>query len=285
MRRTVLTLLLGAAACVPPDESVPYGSASFQLGASRATTFGFTTVDGFTARVDQVLIGFDSMTIGEFGVPERCSYRGRGARKNVVFDPRFGLVQTFNGVEGGPCPDVGVVLAAPVATTELGPGATLPDLLTMRERQLHAVVRMTFQQASLERYLRLDFDARTASRFGGCQVQSSTGLARGVVIVAETRATASVAFALETLFRDAASRSAALRYAPFVAADRDGDGVTTMEELDDYPLSSARTYSSLYEQADGSTRGTFGDFVRAQFRFAFTYRDEGQCTGNEPVPP
>jgi len=42
-------------------------------------------------------------------------------------------------------------------------------------------------------------------------------------------------------------------------------------------------YGQFYQLPDGSRRGTFGDYVRALFRFTVMFRTEdGLCIGNEP---
>ena len=55
-----------------------------------------------------------------------------------------------------------------------------------------------------------------------------------------------------------------------------------MEELDTLPLSRLQGLGDFYQLPDGTTAGSFGDFVRVLFRFAFLYRSEGLCVGNEP---
>jgi hypothetical protein len=257
---------------------------AFTITATPATHDGFRDVeDGWSVRIDRALLAFKTMTIGKVGEVGRCAYRGRGAANDMVFDARSGLVQTFNGVEPGDCPDVGIVLGAVGNGTQPGPGATSDDLVLFgRGIPILALVEATATHADATFRVRLAFDERASATFGGCQAST-----RGVAIRAERREQVSVAFGAEALFREAISSTAALRLAPFVEADGRGnaDGVATMDELDAMPLAAARAFGEFYELPDGSRRGSFGDYVRALLRFAFKFRQVGQCVGNDPATP
>lgn len=279
-----------AASCVPADGAISLGSASFTIKATPMTEQGFSTVDTnrrgkldpWQVSIDRVLLSFKTMTIGKVGEEDRCSYRGRGATNDIVFDPRFGIVQTFNGVEQSECPDVGVVFGPPEAGTDIGPGATVKDALDLRAGfAAHALVEATGRRAGKTLRIVLRFDtARTAAKFGGCQAGSS----RGITVIAGARDEATVSFAAEMLFREGVSTTLGTRLEPFEVADADEDGVVTMAEIDAITLLEAagQTGSEFYQLPDGSRSGTFGDYVRQLFRFAVYYRGNGGCVGNEP---
>lgn len=282
------SLALVPVACVPADEAVPLGSVAFTMTASPLTLQGIgpaTFVEGWELRFDRVLLSFKTMTVGKIGDPERCAYRGRGATSDVVFDPRRGLLQTFNGIAPTDCPDVGIVLGPPGDATVPAAGASPEDLLELAAgTPAHVIVEGEAKRAERSYRLALRFDSvRAATEFGGCR----TATARGVRILPDERQRVTVAFAAEALFRESISVSAALRFAPFVEADADGDGdgVITMFDLDSVRLASVAAASALYQLPDGTTRGTFGDYVRAQLRFAFQFGDRGQCVGNERGAP
>ncbi|HVJ93130.1 MAG TPA: hypothetical protein VM580_25190 [Labilithrix sp.] len=278
--------------CVPADEAIGLGSVEFTFTASRRTLPGGmateTTDDGWSIRFDRVVLGFTTMTISHIGVDGACAFRGRGAVSNVVFDPRVGLVQTFNGIEPSECPDVGLILGPPSDQTTLGNGASFSDLVDLATGEpAHAIVEATCTEVvsapfreprSLRVLLRFD-SLRTSSRFGGCRAG-----ARGVRIFEGEREPVTVRFAAENLFRDAISTTTGLRVAPFVAADRDGDGIVTMAELDAYPLlRMAERFGGFYQLPNGTKSGTFGDFVRALFGFTIQFRSEnGICVGVVP---
>src|SRR5690606_33944916 len=112
-------------------------------------------------------------------VADVCAYRGRGAASDVVFDPRRGLVQSFNGIQPVECPDVGVIFGPPGPATTLGEGASSSELVELATgRPAHALVDATAEWATptggftptrtLAIKLRLDTE-RTSSRFGGCR--------------------------------------------------------------------------------------------------------------------
>jgi len=291
-----LCMSLVATSCVPADEALPLGSAEFTItgrGSPRTLAVNGTDDDGLTVvgewsvHVDRFLLAFHTMTIVNLAVADQCSYRGRGAATNVVFDGAVGsVVQAFNGITPGDCPDVGIRLGAPDDHTVPGEGATDDDILSLLGGDpAHALFEATATRAadgklsgpkSLTVSLRFD-SARTASSFGGCR-----DAIRGARIRPEARDAKFVAFAAEAFFRTAISSSAELAFQPFIDADRLGnaDGVVTMDELDVFPLDSAGgPFSQL---PNGSHAGSFGDYVRAQLMFAVKYGDGGLCNGIEP---
>ena len=277
-----------ALACVPADESLPLGSAEFTITGrgSPRTLADNVVIDKWSIHVDRFLLSFRTMTIVNLQKPDQCAYRGRGAATNVVIDGTVGsVVQSFNGIMSGDCPDVGMRLGPPDDHTVPGEGATAADLLTLLSgRQAHALFEATATHAlavgspdttTIKLSLRFDTQ-RTASSFGGCR-----DAIRGARIHPEARYAVFVAVAAEAFFRNAISPSAELRFEPFVTADREGnaDGVVTMDELDQLPLVSAG--GPFYQLPNGSHAGSFGDYVRAQFMFAVKYGDGGLCNGIE----
>ncbi|HVH46474.1 MAG TPA: hypothetical protein VM925_29230 [Labilithrix sp.] len=295
MRASLVCLVIGALAaggCVPADEAVGLGSVEFTFTVSTRTELGLLAdeTDGWAVVFDRIVLGFKTMTIGKVGVDDVCSYRGRGESADVVFDPRLGLVQTFNGIEPVACPDVGVIFTPPGASTTLGNGVTSKDLVELASGSpAHAIIEATatedvhFRASRKPRTLRiaLRFDTeRTPSRFGGCRDS-----ARGVRIVAGTREEGRVLFAAERLFRNAIAPNAGLRVFPFNDADErsDGDGVVTMDDLDMMPLGSARRRGGEYLLPDDAPHDSFGDFVRFLFRQTLLFgTEDGLCIGNAP---
>lgn len=291
--RAVPFLLVAASvpACVPADEAPAMGSVEFVFEATGPTRYGLTLDDAyyFTVDFERVVLGFKTMTIGKVDVPDVCAYRGRGAVSDVVFDPRKGIVQSFNGIQPSECPDVGIIFGPPGPATTLGEGVPSSDLVELATgRPAHALIDATatrfittpggVRTRTLRIELRFDSE-RTSTRFGGCRA----GM-RGVRILPNERDAVLVRFAAENLFRDAISTTSPLQLEPFFLADEagDGDGVATMAELDALPLSRLTSYG-FYQLPNGTRRGSFGDFVRALFRFTIQFRtDEGICIGNEP---
>jgi hypothetical protein len=290
----VMVLLI--AACVPADEALGLGSVEFTFSVSQRTRDGVIadeSADRYAIKFNRVILSFKTMTIGKVGVSDTCAYRGRGAITNVVFNPLLEpIVQTFNGIKPIDCPDVGVIFGAPDSATGLGPKVPASDLIELAEgAPAQAIVEATATRRISSRpgtvtedvqKIHLRFDATiTSSRFGGCR--SST---RGVRILANQRELVTVRFAAEAFFRDAISQEAKLRSRPYIDADSfagNNDGITTMDEVDAYPLSSVN-YSEFYQMPDGTRfNRTFGDYIRALYRFSIFFRnEEGVCVGNEP---
>ncbi|MDB4944920.1 MAG: hypothetical protein JWP97_4454 [Labilithrix sp.] len=291
MRRSLLVLLGGltmvTAACVPADEALVLGSAQFTV-TGRASPRDFATADAWSVHVERFVLAFRTMTIVNLEDSEQCSYRGRGAASNVVFDGVTGsVVQAFNGIKPGRCPDVGLRLRPPDDYTQVGEGASPDDLAALLAgTPAHAILFASADELPrpfdepgrelLHKRIVLRFDSgRTSSAFGGCR-----DAIRGARIDPGARDATFVAFSTAAFFRDALSSSASLRFEPFAAADADEDGLVTMDELDAYPLSAAP--GPFYELASGSRSGSFGDYVRAQFQLSVTFGNGGLCNGLDP---
>src|SRR5262249_49073330 len=149
MKRVLLALLV--ASCVPADHALALGSLEFEVKAANVTNEGFMTTqaDGWTIHVKRTLLSFKTVTIGETNNPDKCSYRGRGAVSDVVFDPRYGNTQIFNGLEATNCPDVGFVMQPPDGNTVPGAGATGPDLIMLADgNPAHAYVELTAEKGT-----------------------------------------------------------------------------------------------------------------------------------------
>jgi hypothetical protein len=285
-----IALALAVPACVPSDEALGLGSVQFQFGVSDQTRDGVPELDTadyppWEIQFDRIVLGFKTMTIGKIGVSDICSYRGRGATSDVAFDPRAGLVQTFNGLRPVECPDVGVIFGGPSNTTTLGNGVTSKDLVDLASDSAHAIIEANatskddFGGPPRSLRIQLRFEPhRTSTRFGGCRAQ-----ARGVRILEHERDEVSVRFAAEHLFRDSVLPAAALRVAPFLQADMQGDddGIVTMDELDRLRLSSV--FVGDYRIPEAVFNPSFGDYLRYLFRFTIIFRNAyGQCLGNAP---
>lgn len=294
-------LVLAFVACVPTDEALGLGSVQFTFTASTQTKSDvYDTTDHYRLHFDRVILSLRTMTVGKIGAPDTCSYRGRGAVSNAVFSPLGpapGLVQTFNGISPVECPDVGAIFSAPTDVTVVDANATSKDLVELAQSGLHALVDVTATPVdgfTPPTSIRLRFHpATTATRFGGCRAATGTGGVdgRGTRILEGERDEATVFFAAENLFRDALTSRAALRARPFVQADElgDNDGVATMAELDQLPLTAIREgefYRVPTSATSSNVAGAFpslGDFVRFLFRYTLLFRSEfGLCSGNEP---
>lgn len=292
--------LLAAAACVPADEAQGLGSVQFAFTASKLTLAGLQrsdTADEYTLTFERIVLGFKTMTVGKIGAPDTCSYRGRGAITDAVFDPRMGLVQTFNGIQPVDCPDVGVIFGPPENTTVVAERTSPEDLIALAEGGLHAIVDATALPdrlgESVPYKIELRFDpVTTSTRFGGCNDPTTKGAPpKGIRIRASERDSATVRFAAEGLFRESIGNAGRVRVAPFAQADAQGnnDHIVTMAELDELALSSivGDGFYQLPNEArpigGSASSGSFGDFVRFLFRFALSFRTEnGLCIGNPP---
>ena len=286
MRRSLFSLFgVLLLACVGKDEALSLGSVSFVLDATLATEQGLGVnafIDDWTVKADRIAVSMKTVTIGQSNNPDACSYRGRGAVSNVVFDPRRPVSQVFNGLAPGVCPDVGLILAPPDNQTTPTEGITGDDIVDLASgNPAHALADFTATREDDTYRVKLRFDTlRASSHYAGCR--STRG--KGASVRPDERETHRMTFTAEAFFRQAIAAFSTLRFQPFIDADElgDGDHVVTMSELDALPLAAVRTYSDFYELPDGTRNGSFGDFVRAQIKFAFLFDDDGQCFGNDP---
>ena len=216
MRRLLpFVMLAAAAACVPADGSFALGSVQFTIKGSRASEAGFRTGDQWDVDVTRVILGFRTMTIGKVGDDDRCAFRGRGEKSDIVFDPRRTIVQTFNGITPADCEDTGIFLSPPGDTTEIGPGATASDLFDLAEgTPAHALIVARATRDDETFVIQLRFDTlRTSSRFGGCAARFE---AKGVRVKANERTLASATFAPENMFQDSLGFGGSLQLRPFL---------------------------------------------------------------------
>lgn len=294
LRRVAWLALLAVPACVPADGAFGLGSVQFTIKGSQASKFGFQSAERneknepypWSIEFDRVVLGFRTMTIGKVGDDDRCAFRGRGEKSDIVFDPRNEIVQSFNGIAPANCEDTGVFLSPPGNTTELGPGATAQDLFELGDpsQPSHALIDATARRGDEKFILHFKFDTlRTSSRFGGCAGRFE---AKGVRVEANERTLASTTFAPENMFQDSLGFGGSLRLEPFILVDSEGDndGVFTMDDADRVPLGRLRNrgFGDGYQLPNGTTAGSFGDFLRALFRFTFFFKEVGTCVGNEP---
>ena len=267
-------MFLGAAACVPTDEALPLGAAEFTITA-RFAERSLTTVDGWALHIDRYVLGFRTMTVQNLQDSDQCSYRGRGADANIIVDGTVGsIIQSFNGVKPGPCPDVGLRLTVPDDYTRVGEGTTLADLLDLATTQTHAFVMATATQDAFTKHVLLRFDpVTTTMAFASCRASI-----RGVKIEPDGRDAVFVAFDASAFFRNALSAYSDLAFAPFAAADADNDGQITMTELDQFQ-SFFGGGGLTYTLPSGESPTSLGQWVRAQFQASLHYDTDGVCDG------
>lgn len=288
MRRLValsaLGLVAGAVACLPADVTLPMGSVAFRVGASEQTRNGLASSevgDGWKLTFDRVVVSFKQMTIGKQKDDDACSYRGRGAKQNVVFDVREEVEQVFNGITPSDCPDVGVVLGPPDDFTSLGKGIDIEDVKRLLvPTPAHAFIEATATRGTETYRVDLRFDtARTTSRYGGC-----SGTRRGVVVLPNAREIIAVPFNAPILFASQKGYSPPVYFGPFVLADSlvNPDHHVTMDELDQLPLKAVGGGGfGSYRVEAGDPDDTFGDYVRHMFKDVWGF-GPGKCNGNKP---
>lgn len=270
----ILIASLAAAACVPADEALPLGSAEFTITA-RYSARTATTVDGWSINIDRYVMGFRTITIVNLEDSDQCSYRGRGADANLIFDGTTGsVIQSFNGIKPGPCPDVGLRLSVPDDYTRVGEGTTVDDLLALASNGQHAFVDVTATKDDQTVHLEFRFDPGTTSNaFANCRDAT-----RGAKIEPEGRDAIFVEFDALAFFRERLITGSDLSFSPFALADQDDDGTITMAELDATHVVGG--FGSLaYTLPNGQHTSSLGEWVRTEFQASVHFGNGGTCDG------
>ena len=253
-----LALLLALTAtlesCLPPDDRPPPGHLLVTASPSPAVEEGVVTVDGWHLTFQRVTAGIGRVSIGD------CAYVD--SHYDRLLDVTRGGGQKVNEQFGlGAC-DFGFRVAVPQTDALLGAGMTEADRAVMRapgtdpyatDAGVTVWIEGTASRAGETKGFRWLF--RQPYRYESCEVEVNGSTLVGVNLVGNDRQTFDIRIAAERLFRDDIQEAtAALRFDPFAAADANGDGQITLEELGKVQLSKIRgpgPYGITADAGDG----------------------------------
>ena len=305
-----------AYACVPADTRPPPGTLTMTVSPSGALDGGVTSADGWTITFDRVLVA-----LGNTGFSDSCTVYGEADYDRII-DLGAGNGQKLGILHGlGQC-DLRFRVAAPDDQTVLGANVTEDDRQAMRIPLTDPYELQTGSQtgagASFDiaatatragvtkhfhfvyrrrvRYQRCTPDAPPADASIAALAQAAAFSDSGAAV--DLHENEEVTYDLriepEGLFRDDVNpTSAALRFDPFAAADTNGDGTITLDEIRAVPITTIRDAgaieASTYEVDDAGLlrRGqpvvieTLGDFVYELLAPTLVrFRDVGWCVGS-----
>lgn len=289
-------------ACVPADTRPIPGSLFLTVSPSQATSGGVVTADGWSLGFERVLVG-----IGRASISSSCARYSEASYDRVLEVSKNGP-QKLSVLYGlGHC-DVRFRVGTPSTDAILGEGTTEADKARMRVRGQDRWVNRggivlevigTARRGGAEK--RFDFVFRAQTRFSSCTLSPDAGDTvvigadageeepdaslslvdsgadaeappdEGVGVVLENKVALARDFRIEAegLFRVEPKDTAQLRFDPYAAADTDGDGFVTLDELVKVPIGSVRDggpfEAGTFAGGGGSGRPilieSLGDFV------------------------
>lgn len=285
-RRLAVAALLALAGCTS-DPTADAGT-----GDAKVTTWGEEyieqgipadpsgeagLVDGWSVRYDKFLVAYRAFTIADEGAAVAALDAPRLV-DNVK--PGRKLLATFTGLEAKAYERVGYEIAPATGGAALV-GATAGDLAFMVDRGYAlyvegAATKPVAGGAPITKTFRWGF--ASATRYVDCHAEQDGKDTLGLVITRGGVDTTELTTHGDHFFYDRLQSSpdpairTSLRFEAMAAADADGDGEVTLDELD-----AALIDVTAYDPS-GFAAPTLGAFVRSLARTVGHYRGEGECT-------
>jgi hypothetical protein len=260
-----LTLAL-VCACLPADDRPVPGNLTLTVAPSTATLQGFTTADDWSVRFERVLIA-----VGRASFNDLCTSYSE-ANYDRIFDLSVEAPQKLSTLYGiGDC-DLRFGINAPSVDALLGDRVTEADKTQMRSEGsdpyaprsgIALLVRGNARKGDVQKTFEFAFRPRV--RFDRCNEprDEDGGEAPAADLAVHLRSgetqTARVRIEVESLFRDdPKSVNPTFRFGPFADADKNGDGVVTLEELRAVPVG-ALTDAGAFDTTLSTQQGDAGN--------------------------
>jgi hypothetical protein len=244
-----------------------------------------STADGWTVHYDRFLVhvssvsvaGADGVIAAPAPVPPQIVDQVAPGSKTLLSAPlrtaRAWEVVTFRiGPQADADTESDTTLVAPV---------TDADKTRMQDGGWSIWVKGTLSKEGSRKSFEWGFSTDTT--FGNCADSRNGTVVQGLVVPPHGTDSADIAMAGERLFSDDLSDSAALRGEAIAAADGDGDGTISMDELHALSLDDARSHGGTYGTDTATDITDLGAFVEARTRMLVArFRTAGTCTA-EPA--
>lgn len=259
-----------------------------KLGSMEITTSApavekeIATVDGWVVKYDRFLVHVSSVEVAGSDTVLAASSSSQivdqvapGTKSLLSATVRTARAWEDVRIQIGPA-----VADAETPTTFLAP-ATEADVVKMQAGGFSIYVEGKLSKAGLVKTFAWGLTTDTV--YEDCQDTRDGAVVRGLVVPADGNDTADIGLAGELLFSDNLAEAGVIRADAIAAADANGDGAVTFDELRAAPIDLGRTFGGTY--AIGAWTGVvdLAGFVEAQSQSLVSrYRSAGTCTA-EPV--
>lgn len=282
MKRAFLALLAASIGCLPEDTRPPPAEILVTLRGAETTINGVTTSDGWTIKFERVLV-----TIGGIDVEGDACDEYADADYFRVLDAQLDKPQKVGLTYGlGTC-TLQVRARNPDSDSLLGENVTEEQKFAMREpgsdpyEELAGItylVRGVAQRGSEQKVFNFHFRRRRVA-YDECELTTEDG-SQTFALAQNEKKNIELRVHAEALFQDALDLDKArLRFDHLAAADADGDGAISIEELTKVPLADAAIDVTGVEGAEEwKTLGDF--FYEGLFPRIVRFGPSGTCKIN-----
>ncbi|WP_437934863.1 hypothetical protein [Sorangium sp. So ce341] len=234
--------------------------------------------DGWSIRYEKFLVVLRNVTVAD-----REGNVGARMEGSILFDhtkPGVKPVVTFEGLEARPWERVSYEIGPADADTALD-GATEEDKALMLAAGASVHIEATARKGDGGEEKRLDWTFSLATRYADCKGDKAGKETEGVLVTNGGTDTVELTIHGDHFFYDdLQSAAAARRFAPIAAADADGDGAVTLEELAAVRLVAIE--EGPYGTGSAGDIDDLGAFVAALSRTLGHFRGEGECVSVDP---
>jgi hypothetical protein len=281
---SALALALCSSACSSSDPTGSGGEGTLdfttwgeeyieeQIPADPGDGSGF--VDGWTVRYDKFLVSFQNIVVADARGDRAATMQASKLFDNTL--PGVKPVVAFADIPAKAWDRVSYEIAPVTEDTELAAGVPESDKASMLDGGYSLYVSATASKGNVQK--RFAWGFAIATRYNECHSEQDGRDEAGVVVTNNARLEAELTTHGDHLFYDRLQASpdpavqTSLRFETLAAADGDGDGEVTLEELDQKPLD-----VRLYDPS-GLGAATQGAFVTSLARTVGHFRGEGECT-------
>jgi len=253
-------------------------------GTASFTTYGETFIeeqipasaveDGWSITYSRFLVTFRDIEIAETDAPPAATMAGSVLFNEKVIGTK--AIVSFTGLRASAYPHVSYHIAPATADTALGRGATDADKALMVSNGYAIYVEAIAQKGAVTKSFKWGFAQDTLN--DRCQGNVSGMLISGAIITNGGTDTMQLTIHGDHFFYDDLQSAAAkLRFDNIAAADADGDGVVTLDELSAVKLAAIPIENGSYGTGSAAGIHTLRDFVEALARTVGHFRGEGQC--------